>query len=195
MRQGGFRLIVEIGGSSAALLGLAEMKTGKQRGVVSAAVLDAPEQSYASAEEPAWRGQSPAPAGALQRGYAANSGPSGYNADAEDDDYHPRRGSFRPTVRGLFRSKGGRIVLASTIVVLLGVLAAGLVVARAYLLRDPRFVIAEKRRYTDQREHAPDARATAGCFWRRPGAQHLSRIAGRPPGRSRTAAVDSAREP
>jgi cell division protein FtsQ len=137
---GGF--IVEAGGSSAALLGLSEMKIGNQRGSVSAAVLEAPEVKYAPAAESAWRGQEPAPAGALQRGYAADfPEPSGYREDEEE--YRPRRGvgGLRPNVRGLLRSVGGRIVLGVTAFVLLGGLAVAVAAARYYVLHDPRFVL------------------------------------------------------
>jgi cell division protein FtsQ len=137
---GGF--IVEVGDSSAALLGLSEMKMGNQRGSVSAAVLDAPEVKYAPEAESAWRGQEPAPAGALQRGYAADfPESSGYREDEEE--YRPRRGAggLRPNVRNLLRSVGGRIVLGVTAFVLLGTLAVGVAAARYYVMHDPRFVL------------------------------------------------------
>jgi cell division protein FtsQ len=121
------------------------MKMGKQRGGVSAAVLEAPETGYASgytaAQEPAWRGQEPAPAGALQRGYAGDSSESsGYS---EEDEYRPRRGALRPSIRGLFRSTGGRIAVGSVLVVLIGGLLLAVAAVRYYLLHDPRFLISE----------------------------------------------------
>jgi cell division protein FtsQ len=142
----GFGFIVEVGDSSAALLGLAEMKMGKQRGGVSAAVLEAPETGYASgytaAQEPAWRGQEPAPAGALQRGYAGDaSETSGYGHD--EDEYRPRRGALRPSVRGLLRSTAGRIAVGTVLVVLVGGLVLAVAAVRYYLLHDSRFLVAE----------------------------------------------------
>jgi cell division protein FtsQ len=121
------------------------MKMGNQRGSTSAAaVLETPETNYASTGEPAWRGQEPAPAGALQRGYAAEfPTPSGYGQD-EEEEYRPRRGAsglLRPNLRSLMRSVGGRIVLGVTAFVLLVTLVAGFAAARYYVLHDPRFVI------------------------------------------------------
>jgi cell division protein FtsQ len=133
---------VEAGDSSAALLGLSEMKMGTQRGSVSAAVLEAPEVSYAPAAESAWRGQEPAPAGALQRGYGADfSEPAGYRE--EEEEYRPRRGAgkLRPNVRTLMRSLGGRIILGVTAFVVVGGLAVAVAAARYYVLHDPRFVL------------------------------------------------------
>jgi cell division protein FtsQ len=130
---GGFRLIVEVGGSSAALLGRRMMKMGTQRGVSAAAVLDAPEMGYSP---------EPAPAGALQRGRAADPAePFGYRPEADEEEYRPRRGKLRPSFRSLLRSKGGRIVLASLGVIALVAVLVGLAAVRTYLLRDPRFFI------------------------------------------------------
>ncbi len=116
---------------------------GNQRGSVSAAVLEAPEVKYAPEAESAWRGQEPAPAGALQRGYAADfPESSGYREDEEE--YRPRRGGggLRPNFRNLLRSVGGRIVLGVTAFLLLGGLAMALAAARYYVTHDPRFVLA-----------------------------------------------------
>jgi cell division protein FtsQ len=107
---------------------------GTQRGTSAAAVLEAPEVGY---------GSEPAPAGALQRGRGAASGePFGRHAEAEEEEYRPRRGALRPTFRSLVRSKGGRVVLASLCVISLGAVLVGLAAVRAYLLRDSRFLIA-----------------------------------------------------
>jgi cell division protein FtsQ len=121
------------------------MKIGKQRGAGSAAVLEAPKTDYASgytsATEPAWRGQEPAPAGALQRGYAADSSqPNGYGTDEEE--YRPRRGALRPSLRGMLRSTAGRVVLGVVLLVLIGGLVLAAAAVRYYFLHDPRFLVA-----------------------------------------------------
>ena len=140
-----FRLIVKVGDSSAALLGHAEMKIGKQRGAGSAAVLETPETAYASgytsASEPAWRGQEPAPAGALQRGYAADAPqPNGYST--EEEEYRPRRGALRPSLRTMLRSTAGRVALGVVLLVLTGGLVLAAAAVRYYLLHDPHFLVA-----------------------------------------------------
>jgi cell division protein FtsQ len=127
------------------------MKMGSQRGAVSAAaVLEAPETMHAPTAgvkrgggDPNWRAPEPAPAGALQRGYAADvSDSNSYNQ--EEEEYRPRRGAsgMRLNLRGLLRSTGGRIVLGTVTVVSLGLMAVGFAVARSYVLHDPRFVLA-----------------------------------------------------
>ncbi len=131
---------------------------GSQRGSVSAAaVLDAPKVGYTqkagapaagvkrSAGDPDWRAPEPAPAGALQRGYGADVSESGGFNQEDEEEYRPRRGAggaLRPSLRGMLRSTGGRIVLGTVSVVLLGAAAVGFVMARAYVLHDPRFVVA-----------------------------------------------------
>jgi cell division protein FtsQ len=94
--------------------------------------------------DPNWRAPEPAPAGALQRGYAADVSEANSHKQEEEEEYQPRRGAgaARVNVRGLWRSTGGRIVLATATVALLGAAAVGLAVARSYLLHDPRFVLA-----------------------------------------------------
>lgn len=117
-----------------------EMKTGK-RATSAAVVLEAPEEMYAPATETAYRGPVPAPAGALQRGLAAQPDPPlGYNTD--DDDYLPRRGKYRPSLRSLLRSTGGRVVLGVVGVAALGAVLVGVAAVRYYLLHDPRFLVA-----------------------------------------------------
>jgi cell division protein FtsQ len=95
--------------------------------------------------DPNWRAPEPAPAGALQRGYAADlSDSEGFNQD-DEEEYRPRRGAggvLRPSLRGMLRSVGGRIVLGTVAVLLLGAAGVGFVVARAYVLHDPRFLVA-----------------------------------------------------
>ncbi len=125
---------------------------GSQRGVVSAAaVLEAPEATYAPTTgvkrgggDPNWRAPEPAPAGALQRGYAADGKEeSSYNRD-DEEEYRPRRGATgtRLNVSNLLRSVGGRIVLGTVTVVLLTAAAVGFVIARSYVLHDARFLLA-----------------------------------------------------
>lgn len=118
---------------------------GKQRGAGSAAVLETPETAYASgytsASEPAWRGQEPAPAGALQRGYAGDSSqPNGYGT--EEEEYRPRRGALRPSLRTMLRSTAGRIALGVVLLVLVGGLVLAAAAVRFYLLHDPHFLVA-----------------------------------------------------
>ncbi|WP_182277777.1 FtsQ-type POTRA domain-containing protein [Granulicella sp. 5B5] len=114
-----------------------------KRATSAAAVLDAPEERYAPVAESGYRGPVPAPAGALQRGLNADPAePFGYNADTDDDDYMPRRGKFRPTLKSLLRSRGGRGVVGVLALVAVGALAVGAAAVRYYLLQDPRFVVA-----------------------------------------------------
>jgi cell division protein FtsQ len=118
------------------------MKTGK-RATSAAAVLEAPEDRYVPATETAYRGPVPAPAGALQRGLNAKADePFGYNTDTDDDDYLPRRGKYRPSLRSLLRSKGGRIVVGVVGVAMLGGALVAVALVRDYLLHDPRFLVA-----------------------------------------------------
>lgn len=113
-----------------------------KRATSAAAVLDAPEEKYAPVES-SYRGPVPAPAGALQRGLNADPAePFGYKADTDDDDYTPRRGKFRPTLRGLLRSRGGRGVVGVLALMAVGAMAVGAAALRYYLLQDPRFVVA-----------------------------------------------------
>ncbi len=130
---------------------------GSQRGSVpAAAVLEAPGESYSQKAasvagvkrgggDPNWRAPEPAPAGALQRGYAADaSEETGYNRE-DEEEYRPRRGAggaLRPSLRGMLRSTGGRIVLGTAAVALVVAAAVGFVMARTYVLHDPRFLVA-----------------------------------------------------
>ena len=121
-------------------------KTGSKRGSgydggPGSAVLEAPEENYASERET--RGRWPAPAGALQRGYGSegyDEPGSGYGA-ADEPEYVPRRGNFKLRFRGLPRSIAGRIVLGVVAFCLLGAVAVAIAGVRYYLLHDPRFVV------------------------------------------------------
>ncbi len=91
----------------------------------------------------------PAPAGAYQRGLGVESddtcgtgSTASAHGAAEEEQYVPRRGSLRVRLRGLPRSTGGRIVFASLAFVLLAAFLMAWLAARAYLMRDPRFVLA-----------------------------------------------------
>jgi cell division protein FtsQ len=133
--------IVGAGGSSAALLGLAEMKTGSKRGPAGhgagSGVLDAPGEDYA--REMDWT--RPAPAGALHRTYADDF--------SDNEDYGGRRRSpagksapFRLRFRGLPRGLWGRVLFGGVTVVVLGSVTATVLRVRQYLLHNPRFVVA-----------------------------------------------------
>ena len=114
-----------------------------KRATSAAAVLEAPEESYAPVAETAWRGPVPAPAGALQRGLNAQPDePFGYRAESDDEEYQPRRGKLRPSLRSLLRSTGGRVVVGSVAAILLGGVLVGVAAVRYYLLHDARFVVA-----------------------------------------------------
>lgn len=91
----------------------------------------------------------PAPAGAHQRGFGGES----YDASGVEDSvsaygsgdeevYVPQRGRLKVRLRGLPRSTGGRIVIASVVFVLLAGVAAAVAAAHAYLMHDSRFVLA-----------------------------------------------------
>jgi cell division protein FtsQ len=110
---------------------------------LGSAVLNAPEESYASEADVRGMRKGPAPAGALQRGFGSDSYDEPGSGYAQDEqEYVPQRGRLRLRFRGLQRSVGGRIVLG---VVALGVLAAATVAVagvRSYLMHDARFVLA-----------------------------------------------------
>jgi cell division protein FtsQ len=119
--------------------------SGKSSGV-SSAVLEAPEETYAPNDEAvaAWQGRGPAPAGALQRGYAGEPSADGYagvGVSAIDDEYVPQRGAMRLKFRNLQRSVGGRVVLGVSVFVALGFVALVVAVLRASVMHDGRFVV------------------------------------------------------
>jgi cell division protein FtsQ len=110
---------------------------------LGSAVLNAPEEMYASETEVSGMRKGPAPAGALQRGFGRDSYDepgAGYTPD--EQEYVPQRGRFGLRFRALQRSVAGRIVMG---VVALAVLAAATVAVagvRSYLMHDARFVLA-----------------------------------------------------
>ena len=122
---------------------------GSSSAAAGTAVLDAPVERYASGETvttSARRGPGPAPAGALQRGYPAQTQDDEFEYNRrESDDYEPRRGRVRPSlrgmVRGLLRSTAGRVVLGVLSLGLLGGVAVGALLGWQYLLHDARFVV------------------------------------------------------
>ncbi len=137
--------------------GQAEMKKiGSKRGSgvesgLGSAVLDAPEETYASETEARGTRRGPAPAGALQRGF----GSAGYGGDAyeesgagsvygglEEPEYVPRRGKLRFRLGGLPRSVAGRIVLGVVVFGVLGAVVLAVAGVRSYLMHDARFVLA-----------------------------------------------------
>ena len=82
---------------------------------------------------------SPAPAGALHRVYPA--GPVASEPPAADE-YVPQRGSYGLRLHGgMPRSLGGRIVLGTGALFLLGVVTLTVAAIRNFLLHDPRFSI------------------------------------------------------
>ena len=124
--------------------------SGVESGLGSA-VLDAPEESYASETEARGTRRGPAPAGALQRGF----GSAGYDGDGyeepgagsvygglDEPEYVPRRGRLGFRLSGLPRSMSGRIVLGVAVFGLLGAVAVAIAGVRYYLMHDPRFVLA-----------------------------------------------------
>ncbi len=113
---------------------------------LGSAVLTAPVESYASETETRGsRRGGPAPAGALQRGYASDdyedAGAGGAYAH-EEAEYVPRRGKLRLRYRGLPRSVGGRIVLGALVFGVLAAVAVAGAGVRYYLMHDSRFVLA-----------------------------------------------------
>jgi cell division protein FtsQ len=121
------------------------MKAFSKRG---SSVLDAPEEMYApGAVDAPWAKvgpatREPAPAGALQRGYAERA-TAEIDAEPEVDErpYVPVRGQLRFRFRGIVKTVAGRVVLGVAALVVLCVVVGGAVVARNYLLHDARFVI------------------------------------------------------
>jgi cell division protein FtsQ len=119
-------------------------------------VLEAPLPGYAQearAPEASWQGRGPAPAGALQRGYAGgfpeegggSSAESGYGAsfdsEFEESPYVARRGFFSLRLRRLPKSTGGRILLGVGAMVVVMAAAVALAGTRYYVVHDGRFVV------------------------------------------------------
>lgn len=132
--------------------------SGENSGTGSA-VLDAPEVSHVPGNERgrggeagvrgSWQGRGPAPAGALQRGYAYGDdtfeGPDGAepgDADAEEQEYVPRRAGVRAGWRAVPKTLIGRIALGVAAVLVVGALFTAVAAGRRYMLHDPRFVLA-----------------------------------------------------
>lgn len=107
------------------------MKLVYKRSSPATALLE-PEQDHAS--ETDYREPSPAPAGALHRGFAAE--------DTEPEPYIPQRGSYGMRLHGgMPRSVAGRVVLGSSVLAVLAALALTVAGVRQFLLHDPRFLI------------------------------------------------------
>lgn len=119
------------------------MKTSAKRGTRGAAVLDAPEEEFAS-EMTRPRRTGPAPAGALQR-----SGTS-WTGEYEEPDYAAleepaftrRKGGVRLRFRTLPKSWWGRSALIGGGLLVLGVAAVAVAEVRHFMTHDPRFVLA-----------------------------------------------------
>jgi cell division protein FtsQ len=100
--------------------------------------MDTPEESYVStADETVW----PAPAGALQRGYGLEPESEYSSPEPMEKPYVPRRGTKWQSVRMLLRTVGGRILLGSAVVLVLGVIAVAVAGVRYFLLHDERFLM------------------------------------------------------
>lgn len=110
------------------------------------AVLEAPEEEYAS--ETNWPNREPAPAGMLQRGRLAadpneNPGSQDYAPTVEEEVYKPRRESMSYRLRlGMPRSLAGKIIFAAVALLGLGAIAVGYLGVRNALFHDGRFVVA-----------------------------------------------------
>ncbi|SEG01434.1 cell division protein FtsQ [Bryocella elongata] len=117
------------------------MKMGTKRGS-TAAVLEAPEDSYTSASAYSH----PAPVGSLRRGYDAGDGAG---ADAADRSSYSRRANgargakgLRVRFRGLPRTLSGRLMAGGALLLVAGILGAVGLVVRQYLTHSERFLLA-----------------------------------------------------
>ncbi len=109
----------------------------RSSGATSSAIAE-PEDTYASPPVPPE--PSPAPAGALHRVFSQH--PEAPVSPAQRDEYVPQRGSYGMRLRGgIPRSLGGRIVLGSGALILLGAVTLTIAEIRQFLLHDPRFSI------------------------------------------------------
>ena len=103
----------------------------------SATALAEPMEAFASPATPPE--PSPAPAGALHRVFPPGEA---RNEPPVEDEYVPQRGSYGLRLRGgMPRSLGGRIVLGTGALVLLGAVTLTVAAVRQFLLHDPRFAI------------------------------------------------------
>ena len=107
-------------------------------------MLDAPEDTYASAPEP-FAGRGPAPAGALfKRNYTPLSDAQTATdlPDTSEGVYKPRLGSFRVRMRGgMPTSVAGKIFAGAVALAPLVIAASAIYATRSYLLHDERFLI------------------------------------------------------
>lgn len=112
---------------------------GTKRGG-SAEAHHAPRESFVP--ENSWWGREPAPAGALHRAYAGIY-PDDLDkmAAGEEPAYKPRRGTLRGRFGVLRRSLAGRIVLAVSLLLVLGATVGSAVGIRYYVLHSPQFVL------------------------------------------------------
>jgi cell division protein FtsQ len=116
------------------------MKLGSKRG---SAVLEAPEENYASStDEMGWR--EPAPAGALHRAATADGA-----AYIPDEPYVPKRAvkassgfKLKWSALAVPRTVAGRLVAGSVAFLVLGGVAVTVAGMRHYLLHDDRFSVA-----------------------------------------------------
>jgi cell division protein FtsQ len=130
------------------------MKTASQRNAATREepVLFAPQESPVSKagasadprQVPRWGASGPAPAGTLHRLHAVDPEPANNKKRLPDldDDYIPRRGAQRFSLRALGRTRAGRITMSLGLAALVaGVAVAGFAVHHA-LFHDRRFLIA-----------------------------------------------------
>lgn len=111
------------------------MKLVYKRGSAATALAE-PEESFAS-EIPKDHEFLPAPAGALHRALPVLAA-----EEAETNPYIPQRGSYGMRLRGgMPRGTAGRVILGSTVVAILALLALTAAAVRQFLLHDPRFLI------------------------------------------------------
>jgi cell division protein FtsQ len=130
------------------------MKTASQRNAATREepVLFAPQESPVSKagasadprQVPRWGASGPAPAGTLHRLHAVDPEPPSNKKRLPDldDDYIPRRGAQRFSLRALGRTRAGRITMSLGLTALVaGIAVAGFAVHHA-LFHDRRFLIA-----------------------------------------------------
>jgi cell division protein FtsQ len=121
------------------------MRLGSKRG---SAVLEAPEEMYASdgvrdlatSVSPEVGVREPAPAGSLYRGRGTD------RIETDEEAYVPKRaqgGGVRLKVAmGLLKSTGGKILVGSVLLIVLGGVVVTVLGVRRYLMHDDRFAVA-----------------------------------------------------
>lgn len=108
------------------------MKLVYKRSSPATALLE-PEESHAS-EDTDYQEPSPAPAGALHRGFAEET--------PEPEPYIPQRGSYGMRLHGgMPRSVAGRVMLGGAVLAVLAAIVLTIAGVRQFLLHDPRFLI------------------------------------------------------